>query len=143
MIQSQHRRFRAELARLGKSLAIGAAGTLVDLLALAWLVEQLGSAATPANLISYSLGVVMTFALNRAWAYPASRRQTPWAQLGRFVAVNGVGLLLNTALVALGLHLLAGRRAYVLAKLAATGIVFCWNFSANRLWTFRHAAHDR
>jgi putative flippase GtrA len=59
--------------------------------------------------------------------------------LPRFLAVGTIGLALNSLLVGaltgpVKLHWLA-------AQIVATSIVLCWNFGANRVWTF--AGHSR
>lgn len=130
-----------EWRRFGKFLSVGAASTLLDMAILAWLMHHAWG-ALPANVVSYSIGIVWNFSLNRAWTYADRRSKPAIRQFGQFLTVNLSGLCINTLIVALLEGILRGRlgtSAYLPAKIAATGISFMWNYLINRLWTFREA----
>lgn len=137
-----------EFERFARYALVGAVSTLVDFGTLLVLTEVAGLPLVLANSLSFSTGVANSFTLNRLWTYPDARCKAAWVQLGQFVAVSGVGLLLNSAIVgllgapisALTGHSLAGTLA---AKAAATLIVPGWNFAANRYWTFSDARPAR
>jgi putative flippase GtrA len=95
-----------------------------------------------ANTISYSVGVINNFTLNRLWTFSESREKQWFVQFGQFVLINIVAVILNN-LIVLGLERPFGallhnpEHGYLPAKVVATGFVFLYNFAANRLWTFR------
>lgn len=130
-----------EWRRFGKFLSVGATSTVLDMAILAWLMHNAWS-ALPANLLSYSVGILWNFSLNRAWTYADRRGKPAIQQFGQFLTVNLSGLCINTLIVAVLeviLRGVLGASAYVPAKLAATTISFMWNYLVNRLWTFREA----
>lgn len=129
-----------ETSRLLRFLTVGVSGTLVDF-GLLTLLKLAGWATLPANILSYSLGILNNYTWNRRWTF-ADRQRKPWAQqLVQFAAVSLVGLGLNTLLV---VWLEAPLRdlfqgadwSYLPAKALATAAVLLWNYVANRLWTF-------
>lgn len=130
-----------EFQRFARFLVVGMSGTLLDLAILSLLKVVFGWATLPANLISYSCGIINNYFLNRYWVYPESRHRQGWRQVVQFVVISLVGLGLNNlivlALESLGRSFLANPSlAYLPAKIVATLVVLLWNFFANRLWTF-------
>jgi putative flippase GtrA len=102
-----------------------------------------------ANTCSFVAAVMQNFALNRIWTFPESRERNASGQLAQFAMVSLVGYGLNQ-LVFLSLHHmwdfywvahlgpeLGHFVSYNVAKLFAIGVVLFWNFTANRLWTYR------
>ena len=130
-----------ELKRFIQYLLVGLSGTLLDFALLVVLKHFGGLPTLPANLISYSCGIVNNYLLSRYWVYPEARNSQTGRQLLRFVTVSLVGLALNNLLV-LGLEgpfgsiLHNAAYGYLPAKLLATGVGLLWNYFANRVWTF-------
>jgi putative flippase GtrA len=91
-----------------------------------------------ANVVSFSVAVCSNFLLNRHWTFRSHRQ--------RHVAVGG-GLFLLGALVGLALNeaglwaLQSAHVHWVLAKLAMTAVVLCWNYAFNASVTFRKTEH--
>ncbi len=130
-----------ELRRILRFAIVGVSGTLLDFTLLVLCKELLGLATLLANPLAFVAGVINNFLLNRTWTYPESRSRSVWSQLGQFIVVSLGGVLLNTGLVLLleqplGTLLHMPDSGYLPAKIIATGIVFFWNFYANRRWTF-------
>ncbi len=143
IIQAQRTFFtRQGLQQLTRFLSVGVICTLVDLVAFLLIRGLLGLPTLPANILSYSLGIVVSFWLNRSWTFAATAHQAVGRQFVRFLLVSLSALVLNTGVV-LGLEtLLANMHGlsqadYLLAKAVATVIGVFWNFCANRYWTFR------
>ncbi len=135
-----------ELRRFSKFLVVGASSTLLDVLLLSVLVSRVGIAALPANLISYSSGMLWNFALNRRWTYADKQPKALLRQFGQFAAVNLSGLCLNTLIIALlvaAWQSTLGANAYLPAKFAATTVSLLWNYAVNRFWTFRGAPMEK
>lgn len=111
--------------------SVGAIATAVQYVILVMLVQLVGMTAPIASCIGFAAGAIVSYGLNYRFTFRSGVRHT--VALPKFATVAAIGLLLNvgvlTALMKLGLH-------YLLAQVAATGTVLCWNFLLNRQWTF-------
>ncbi|MDF2439304.1 MAG: hypothetical protein JWN98_288 [Abditibacteriota bacterium] len=97
-----------------------------------------------AALIAFLFSVTNGFFWNSRWTFrqndPARRK----SQYAKFVLVNAIGLVLNQIILfVVNRALTAGRAANekgwepLIAFAIATSIVVFWNFTANKLWTFK------
>ena len=149
-----------ELDRFCKFAIVGTIGAIVDFtvlnvmkvvfenagLGVGW---SLRGGADPhdiqlvaANAISFTTAVASNFTWNRLWTFPESRQKPLGGQLAQFAIVNLLGLGINTLLLLLMdqhvfRHLVSMRLSYNLAKAFAIVVVLFWNFSVNRIWTYR------
>lgn len=124
----------ARLARqFSAFFGVGLVAAVVHYGTLVGLVEFGLFTPVPATLAGYVLGGIVSYALNRRFAFESDRphSEATW----RFAVVAGVGFLLTGLLMAW----LNGRLGlpYLLAQVLTTGIVMLWSFGANRWWTFR------
>lgn len=112
---------------------VGLVAAVVHYGTLVGLVELAHAGPVPATLAGYVLGGIVSYALNRRFAFESDRphREATW----RFGVVAGVGFLLTGLLMA-GLNGRLGLQ-YLLAQVLTTGMVMVWSFAANRWWTFR------
>jgi putative flippase GtrA len=114
-------------AGVGLVAAVVHYGTLIG------LVEGYRAGPVPATLAGYVLGGIVSYALNRRYAFQSDRphSEATW----RFALVAGVGFVLTGAFMAL----FNGRWGipYIPAQVLTTGVVLLWSFGANRFWTFR------
>jgi putative flippase GtrA len=134
-------RWQNEAGRFLRFLAVGLSGTLLDFAILSVLKTWFGWLTLPANLVSYSCGILNNYLLSRYWVYPEARKEGSLQQGVRFILISLVGLLLNNLLVfaleaPAGWLLANSHYGYIPAKIIATGVVLLWNFFANRYWTF-------
>jgi putative flippase GtrA len=140
---------KKEVKRFFKFAIVGGAGSITDFTLLNLLVQIAGASLFVANTFSFAAAVMQNFALNRRWTFPESRERHASGQLLQFIVVSLVGLGLNQ-LVFLSIHHLLEAEwyrmlgpsvgftvSYNFAKLLAIGVVLFWNFSVNRLWTYR------
>jgi putative flippase GtrA len=135
-------RSKDALRSLGRFLAVGALGTLIDFCLFTGLHVALGAPILLANVLSYSAGILNNFFLHRYWTFAERPRKGHSSQFSQFLAVSLTALALNTLLVsllagplsALLSHAAAGALA---AKACGTAVGLAWNFAANHLWTFR------
>ena len=140
---------RKEVKRFVKFAIVGAAGSITDFALLNVLIQFLGLPLAAANTCSFVAAVMQNFCLNRLWTFPESRERHASGQLAQFAMVSLMGSGLNQ-LVFLSLHhlwesywmdVLGAETGFVAsynaAKLFAIGVVLFWNFTANRLWTYR------
>jgi putative flippase GtrA len=133
---------KKEIKRFARFLVVGLSGTILDFAILTALKMLVGMATLPANVISYSAGVINNFTLNRLWTFSEARDNQWYVQFWKFVLINVGAVALNSLIVLalekpLGVLLHNPEQGYLPAKVVATGIVFFYNFMANRLWTFR------
>ena len=83
------------------------------------------------------------------WTFPESRKRNARGQLAQFAIVSVIGLGINQIVFLTVHHALEAFWidffgpdvgfvvSYNFAKLFAIGVVLFWNFTANRLWTYR------
>jgi len=110
----------------------GALGTIVHYFVLLGLVSIFLSRPVTASILGSLAGAIVNYQLSHHWVFRSKRRHSE--TLSKFVAVGGLGLVLNAAIMYL-LVTIASMH-YFLAQVAATGIVLFWNFLGNRFWTF-------
>ncbi|BCP53933.1 putative membrane protein YngA [Kaistia sp. 32K] len=109
--------------------AVGVVTTLLDIAVFTGLTAA-GAPPAPANLVSYSCGIVVSYTLNRSWTFEVGH--SPMQAL-KFGASTLTGLLISTVLVAA----LATLMPAPFAKVLSVPVVFCWNYFTARLWVFR------
>lgn len=104
--------------------AIGVINTGVDFAALSALILLAAWPTAAANVASYCCGLTCSYYLNRNWTF---RDRLPRPRLGAaiFVGANLVGLVINTAVVAL----LAPTAGVLAAKVCATVATFATNYA--------------
>ena len=111
----------------------GGSATAVHYAVLVALVEWGGLAAAPAAFMGALTGAVVAYLVNRHITFPGSTARHRQA-VPRFMAIAGVGAVLNGALVWLGAAQLGWH--YLAAQALATVLVMGLTFRFNRLWTF-------
>jgi putative flippase GtrA len=121
---------RQFLTQLLGYCAASARAFLVDL-AIPWaLVQFLSWGYLPAATTSVLLGSVVAYELSTNIAFKQHRLTTRKAEFAGFVAIGGVGLLVNGAVIFVGANLLGMR--YLIAKCVAAGFTFTCNFVMRR-----------
>jgi putative flippase GtrA len=124
------------LKQAAKFGSVGVLNTLLDLALYFVLTRWLGLGDKPtfAKGISYSVGVLNSYFLNRVWTFRVSDSSS-WAALLPFVLSSLVGLAINTGMLDLCLKTLA------LPELIAIGIAtassLLWNFLVSKFLIFR------
>lgn len=107
-----------------------------------WLIYYVLTRGVPVFHERYVLSSVISFSIAVVYGYLAHRRVTfrvnhgaHRSQFPKFVAVTLIGLALNTLVLQLGIAQFA---LYDLtAKFIAAILTALWNFTGQRLWTFR------
>lgn len=111
---------------------VGVAAAALHYGLLIALVETGAASPVPAALAGYTAGGVVSYALNRRFAFESSRRHREAVWRFALVAAVGfglTGLFMATLTGFLGLP-------YLLGQVLTTGVVLFWSFLAHRLWTF-------
>jgi putative flippase GtrA len=114
-------------------LMVGVFNTVVDFAVFIFLTEKLEYDPVLANVISYSIGIGMSFIMNRRFTFRAqSYHLAPQYQFLRFLTVSLLSLVLSTLLVSLFAQAMTPR----LAKILSAPFVVMWGFFAARAFVF-------
>ena len=106
-----------------------ATATVVDY-ALWFLLVALGTAATLAHFISYPVGVLLNFYLQRKYIFSLRRRLRNTFLMA--MTISAIGWWAGTALIALLLKIPFFAATPVLAKLLVNAVLFLYNFYMKR-----------
>lgn len=117
---------------------VGAIGTGVHYLTLIVLVQGAAAPPVPASVAGFVLGALTNYFLNYRYTFNSNHRHRE--AMTRFFVVALAGLVLNTLVMQLATGWLALH--YLIAQVLATGMVLVWNFTGNRMWTFREKLHE-
>jgi putative flippase GtrA len=112
---------------------VGLMNTALDFL-IFYLLVWLGVFYIAAQCISFCIGMLNSYLLNKYWTFAQKGRVHP-KQAVRFIVLNICTLLLSLGLLALfadRLHL-----SLWLAKLLATGVTMVFSYAGNKLWVFQ------
>ena len=121
------RQFLKELLGYG---AASACAFVVDIAILWALVHFLSWGYLPAATTSFLVGGVVAYQLSTMIAFKQHRLTSRKTEFASFVAIGGVGLLVNAAVIFIGVNLLGLH--YLIAKCVAAGFTFTCNFIARR-----------
>ncbi|KIV54716.1 hypothetical protein AM501_11690 [Aneurinibacillus migulanus] len=86
-----------------------------------------------AQALSYMIGIVNSYVLNRKWTFRVTRKANP-LEAAKFIIVNGLSLLISTGLLFIlydAVHI-----TLWLAKLVVMGCGAIVNFIGSYLWVF-------
>src|SRR5215469_11935234 len=124
-----------ELAKFG---VVGATGAVVDLGGSALLYGTFHFGPLKARAIALTAACVVTYLGSRFWTFRHRENQALWRELGLFIFLNGVGLLIAEAVIAITAYAVGSRDqvAYNLASVIGTGLGTIFRFWAYRKWVF-------
>lgn len=125
-------RSRSGLVRFVRFAAVGLVGTVAHYALLVALVEGGGVKPLPGSIAGFLLGALVNYTFSRRFVFDSDRSHVQ--ALPRFMAVAGMGLCWNALLM----YLLADRIGlhYLLAQMLTTGLLLCWHYVGNAVWTF-------
>ena len=128
---------KAEAARFLRFCVVGVAGFVADAGVLMLLVHLAGANPIAARLLSFGIAVVVTFELNRRWAFGAIRHGSIPAAFAAYLSVQGLGFLCNLVVyTALILWLPAPFGAPLVCVAAASAVALLVNYSGARRLVF-------
>ncbi|MFT0861701.1 GtrA family protein [Ancylobacter sp. G4_0304] len=139
------RQFARRHGRLARQFfvfgVVGGISAIAHFSVLALLVETGMAGPVAGSAAGFVVAATMSYAMNRAFTFNATRGHAEAAW--RFAVVATAGFVLNAVLM----ELFAARLGiyYLLAQLLTTLIVMVSNFLGYRLWAFAHtdAPHER
>ena len=112
---------------VGVCAAIGHYGVLIA------LTELLAFDPVYASAIGFLVAGTISYVLNYRFTFKSTRRHAEALPIFCFVVavafvINFLSMLLLTRIIEI---------YYIVSQIISTGIVLIWQYSANRLWTFR------
>ena len=123
---------RTTSAHFAIFLLIGAMGTAVHFVVLAWLSEGFDLGPVMASQVGALAGAAVNYVLNHRVNYRSGRSHLHTGP--RFATVVVVGFLVNGLCMVLATRMWGWH--YLPAQILATAVVLGWNFAANHWWTF-------
>ena len=111
---------------------IGAIGTTGHYVTLILLVQVIHTNPVIATTIGFVIGALINYALNYRLTFNSNKRHRE--ALTKFFSVASLGAVINTAIMTVGINLLALH--YLVIQVIATCFVLTLNFTANKYWTF-------
>lgn len=129
---------RRQLTQLLRFCIVGFANMTVDF-AVFFVLTYYGMRYLPAQVLSYSAGVVNSFILNRTWTFRLTSRPQ-MAEIVKFCCLNGASLGVSTGILFIAQDMF--QLNLWLGKLAATAGGVAVNFIGSRCWVFRRAAGE-
>jgi putative flippase GtrA len=128
---------RAELARFLRYCVVGAAGFLADAAVLLALVHWFAMNPLLARVFSFSLAVMLTFALNQHWTFEGGIKRGLIASFVAYLGVQGLGFACNAAIYAFAILALPPPFNVPLVSLAiASAIALAVNYWGSRQFVF-------
>ena len=118
--------------QLGRFMAVGASGYVVNIAVFAFVVHVFGSGHRLAAVVAFLVAVTNNFAWNRHWTFDHGGGH-PGPQAWRFLVVSFGAFLINLALLEL---LIGAGLSEVPAQAISVAAATPFNFLGNKLWTF-------
>lgn len=132
---------RAWNSSIARFLLAGGSATLFNLCLLWLFTRQLGLWYLAASVLSYAISVAYNFGVQKVWAFGAIGGSLP-KQFPQFVAVNLLGLVLNTAMLyaLVAFARLPPLSSQTIAALALSGLSF---FAYRKIFLCSQASSTR
>lgn len=132
----------AWISQVTKFAVVGIINTGIDLgiyFLLTRYVNFFGDYVYLTKALSYSVGVVTSYTLNRAWTFKS--KFSPVHSFLPFLGVNLISIALNAVLMGVFVDFLF--LSELVALSLVTGITFVWNFLASKILVFRSLENTR
>ncbi|HTJ38093.1 MAG TPA: GtrA family protein [Dactylosporangium sp.] len=133
-------RYRSLATELFKFAAVGGVNTVID---FALVNALLFIGPLKAKVVAAVVATTVSYVLNRQWTYAERDRSGVRREYILFFALNGVGLLIQEAVLGVakyGLHFSESnpgdRLAFNIANAAGIGLAMIFRFWAYRTWVF-------
>jgi len=115
-------------------LFVGAIASLVDIGLLYFLCDGRGIWYVPAAVLSYSVGILVSYILNKSLTFH-DHSCGYLQQFATFAAISVSCLIMNVGIIWLLVE--AASLNYLIAKVIATACAFFWNYFGQSRITFR------
>jgi putative flippase GtrA len=114
--------------------AVSGFALVIDFGILWILVHYLAWPYLLAAAASFSVGLLVGYALSITAVFKYRRLKSQPLELASFTAIGVVGLGINLTAISFGVRYLGAH--YLVAKCGAAGLTFIWNFAARRQLLF-------
>ena len=114
---------------------VGAFGAGFLFFILILLVQFFQIHAVIASTIGFSFGALINYTLNYRWTFKSQKKHK--SAMPKFFFIAVIGMIFNAAIM--GLLINSFEVHYLISQIAATFVVLLWNFSGNKIWTFKQA----
>lgn len=128
----------AYIRRFTRYFITGGTSALIDWSVFWILINHVGIYYLTAAFYSFCIAFSFNYVLSRYWVFGPGRR----------AIAHEASLVLIVSIIGLGLHMAVlwvlvewVGLAEMMGKIAATGVVFFWNFGARQYWVFSHTRH--
>jgi putative flippase GtrA len=130
--------WRLLLRELGAFGSVGAVCLVLDLALFQFLYATAGVEAVTAKLVATLVSMTAAFLGHRYWSFSRRARTGLRREYVRFVAINGLTLLMGLAIIAFVRHALGQESALVLqaANVASIGVGTVTRWLMYRRWVF-------
>ena len=129
--------FFAELRRIARYFVVGGVAACVDIGLFVLFAQHYGLPYLRVAAMTFVIATLVNYALSVRFVFVSGVRFRRRWEIALVFAVSAIGLALNQAILALAVE--AARMGLLPAKLAATGVVFFWNYFARRRFVFAAA----
>jgi putative flippase GtrA len=130
---TSHAWFQTVIAQFLKYGIVGFINTFVDYVTFVICTVHFGYNPVPSNLISYNLGIAVSFLLNRHFTFRMTEhRFYIRKQIARFWMINLLSVSISTGLV----YLFSQWTSSSVAKVLSIPLVMIWGFLAMRSFVF-------
>lgn len=121
------------IAEFSRYVVVGLCAAAAQYGILIGLTEGFDFDPVHSSVLGFLVAAIVSYVLNYRFTFRSNRRHVE--ALPIFCLVVAVAFVLNAAAMILFTRALDVQ--YVLAQVITTGITLIWQYSANRLWTFR------
>lgn len=128
------------MIRIIKFCIVGGINTTITLSAFYLLNKILGINYAASTIISYSLGIINSYILNKHWTFQDSGKKI-LSQLLRFITINIISMGINLLIM----YILVDKLYLdsMLSQVIATGFSTISNFLGSRILVFRYAGEKQ
>ena len=122
------------MKRIARYFGVGACAAAVDISLFAIFARYLGYNYLAVGAVTFILATAVNYLLSVRFVFKSGVRFRRHHEVMLVFAVSAVGLLLNQLMLYVGISML--RMDMLLSKIAATGVVFGWNYAARSRFVF-------
>ncbi|CAL9536139.1 hypothetical protein SUDANB121_04160 [Nocardiopsis dassonvillei] len=140
---TRHPRLAALIAQLGKFGSVGAVAYAVQLAVTNLLWEAAGMDTLPGQVLGTLVSIAVAFVGNRFWTFADRARTGYGRETLLFLAMNGVGLLIQLGCQAFSVYVLGfddPLSRNIAGNVVGVGLGSLFRFFSYRTWVFPEAA---
>lgn len=114
---------------------VGVIGTCAHYLVLIVLTQLFHVYPVAASTCGFVAGAFVNYIFNYRWTFRSEKSHKDAMPKFFFIAI--VGLFFNAGIMELLIQSI--KIHYLISQIVATGVVLLWNFTGNKIWTFKAA----